>query len=276
MNQKEVDIFVFNEAKIFLLDETPKEITKDILDQYCILPEPTNETITLSKIYRGLLDSAQNSSMKSSVIGGSINGIDNLGKVLYNFNSSKTLDDFSEKPELLLETIKKELHPKGKIRETNLSIWPQYCKTILSAAKFLTQFKHEKEFLDWIDTYYNDKETISELPKIISKEVHGLGFALACDFLKDLGYSKFGKPDVHIKEIFEGTSLVLKNSSDYQILDAIIRISDNVNEKAYKVDKIFWLIGSGYFYKHKHLGRNGKVGKLKKKFIQHIDIKIKT
>ena len=102
---------------------------------------------------------------------------------------------------------------------------------------------------------------------IMSSEIYGIDFALACDFLKEIGYVNFGKPDIHIKQIFKELNLVEVNANDYNTLKAITRISENVSQTAYAVDKVFWLIGSGYFYDHEELGNNGRTGSLKKEFI---------
>jgi len=104
----------------------------------------------------------------------------------------------------------------------------------------------------------------------IDAEIFGVGFPLACDFLKELGYSNFGKPDVHIMKIFKSIGLADKNAGHYQMLKAITRIADHTGESAYAVDKLFWLIGSGYFYNHKHIGRNGRVGSMRAAFIEHV------
>jgi thermostable 8-oxoguanine DNA glycosylase len=94
---------------------------------------------------------------------------------------------------------------------------------------------------------------------ILSKEVYGLGFALSCDFLKELGYINFGKPDVHIHKILKGLGLVDKKADDYEVLKAIDRIARNVGVSSYNVDKLLWLIGSGYFYDDKDLGNEGRI-----------------
>ncbi|NCD05852.1 MAG: hypothetical protein EOL97_07010 [Spirochaetia bacterium] len=44
---------------------------------------------------------------------------------------------------------------------------------------------------------YNLQTKIA-LPLLISKKISGIGFALACDFLKELGFTDYSKPDVHI------------------------------------------------------------------------------
>jgi thermostable 8-oxoguanine DNA glycosylase len=91
---------------------------------------------------------------------------------------------------------------------------------------------------------------------LLSYEIDGFGFALSCDFLKEMGYVKFGKPDTHIKDVFVELGLlgtVPKNSSkaDYLSLRIIERIARNNNTTAYAVDKLLWLIGSGNFYLEK-------------------------
>jgi len=98
---------------------------------------------------------------------------------------------------------------------------------------------------------------------------------LACDFLKELGYRNYGKPDIHIKEIFKETGLNNKGATDYQTLKAVIRIAESNTAKSnevtpYNVDKLFWLIGSGYFYNHEEIGKEGRVPSMKKGFIEHM------
>lgn len=87
---------------------------------------------------------------------------------------------------------------------------------------------------------------------MISYEISGMGFPLACDFLKELGFSEYGKPDVHLKDIFKALNLIDQNEKsatklDYQTFKVIDRIAEENDTTAYSVDKIFWLIGSGNF-----------------------------
>jgi len=270
MDTKFNDKKIYDLARSFLLENTPDEIDNEALNLYFSISPPKPENFSLKDLYFRLLDSAQNANMKAKVIGGSIEGFTNLNKVLFDFDPDKVLQHYLNNPEKLLSNIITILKPKGKIRQTPRSIWPQYCKTILSAAEFINQFNNSKEFFEWADFFYKDKKSLTALPLIIESEVFGLAFPLACDFLKELGYIKFGKPDVHIIEIFESTSLIQNKSSNYQVLKAIIRVADNNNISAYKVDKLFWLIGSCYFYKHKQVGEKGRLPSLKKAFIQHV------
>ena len=102
---------------------------------------------------------------------------------------------------------------------------------------------------------------------LLSYEIHGFGFPLACDFLKEIGYTGFGKPDTHLKKIF-GKLHLSRSSKDYDVFRAILRIAAHAGKTPYEVDKIFWLVGSGNFY-HNGLGigrqwERGNVGTLER------------
>ena len=103
---------------------------------------------------------------------------------------------------------------------------------------------------------------------ILEKEIIGLGFPLACDFLKELGYSNYPKPDVHIKNIF--VTLKLSENNDYSVYKSVIEMSKIVNDTPYNVDKIFWLICSGNFYLH-----NIKIGRNKDNFLNKLEKDLK-
>lgn len=161
--------------------------------------------------------------------------------------------------EAVLDDIVDQLKPRGSIRRTTRSIWPQYCRTILSAARFLAQFSSADDFYDWVASFYElDERARPALPMLLDTEI--AGFPLACDFLKGLGYENFSKPDVHVKDIFEGIGLCPIGSTDYEVFKAVARVASNSGVTPYNVDKLFWLIGSWKFYEDPHIGNNGRVG----------------
>jgi hypothetical protein len=80
----------------------------------------------------------------------------------------------------------------------------------------------------------------------MSEEIFGYGFSLACDFLKELGFTNYVKPDVHLIDIFSGVGLSSKHVLD--VFQTASQIAHDVNETPYAVDKAFWLIGSGKLY----------------------------
>ena len=52
------------------------------------------------------------------------------------------------------------------------------------------------------------------------------------------------------------------------MLKAVARVPRHAGVTPYNVDKLFWLIGSGYFYGNPEIGNNGKIGRRKKQFIE--------
>lgn len=73
----------YSTAKNFLIKQIPSADAKNILESYLLLPDKSTDPVSLDELFRRLLDSAQNANMKAGVVGGSIDGIDNLGKALF-------------------------------------------------------------------------------------------------------------------------------------------------------------------------------------------------
>lgn len=256
MNSAETDQKIFSLAHNFVLTKF-MGVTEEILNSYLSTPDTP---ITLEDIFKRLLQSAKNANMKDNVIG----DLDSIREsVLFDFSASLILKEYKNESHLL----EKVVSVKPDIRIAEKSIWPKYCRTILEAAKFISHYDSAEDFHQKVRFFYVDDRIRKALPMLIESEIYGIGFPLACDFLKEIGYDKFGKPDVHIKDIFLNTDLS-KKDDDLSILAAIDRISASVGTTAYAVDKLFWLIGSGYFYQHKDsLGRKGKFGRKKDDFV---------
>lgn len=108
---------------------------------------------------------------------------------------------------------------------------------------------------------------MAALPMILAAEIEGIGYPLACDFLKELGFVNYGKPDVQLFDIFVGTGLCEQGASAYHVQKMISQMASEAGVSSYNVDKLFWLIGSGKFYKHPELGNNGRIGWKKNQFI---------
>jgi len=275
MKIEERDRSFFELGKGFLLGKKEKGITQEVLNNY-LSGADCPRLNSINAIYRRLLESAQSANMKSGVIGKAIGGVDKLGSVLFDFNVIRVFEAYSD-GNAILDKIEKTLSPRGKVRRGPRCIWPRYCDTILGAASFLRMFASAGEFYAWCDRFVRDSRTRLALPLLLAKEIPGFGFALACEFLKEIGYMEFGKPDVHLKDIFKGVGICPENASDYDVLKTIIRVADNSQVTPFSVDKVFWLIGSGYFYGHKAtIGKEGRIGSMKKEFIQYACKKLRA
>jgi len=206
--------------------------------------------------------------MRAGVVGGAIGGVAALGPLLFGFDPAAVSRAFPGGWEEVLDLIEGKLAPRGKVRRTPRSIWPLYCRAILSGAAFLTQFSDADDFYAWADVFDRDHRIRPALPMLLSYEIDGFGFPLACDFLKGLGYFNFGKPDVHVKHVLCGLGFAPARASDYEAFKAIISVANDAELSPYHVDKLFWLVGSGYFYDHRDIGHNGRVRTDRAAFIE--------
>ena len=274
MEQKTIDKFVFAEAKTYLLGLEIPGINPELIEKYLnpIIIQPRPESI--QEIYIRILESAQNGNMKAGVIGRSIGGIQKLSPILFDFNPIEVLKYYEKDAEKLLDDIVLKIKPRGKVRRTPISIWPQYCRSVLSGAEFISQFESADDFFGWVDSFDKDVKARANVLESLIRQINGFGFALSCDFLKEMGYVNFPKPDVHLRDIFYGLGLCDEKTDDYRLFKRIVQLSENADVTPYKADKIFWLIGSGYFYDDLHLGKNGRVGSFKNDFIKKTKVKI--
>jgi hypothetical protein len=260
MDQKQQDKLGFKLAKEYL-EKTDSRVTPGLLEKY-LRPEPRPKS--LPDIYEHMLESAQNANMVSGVIKGGIGEISNLRPVLRGFDPALASESYTS-PEGLLDAIVEELKPNGKIRRAPGSIWPKFCRTALQGAYFLGKFQSAESFYAWADDFDCDPRARPALPLIIASRVKGLGFALACDFIKELGFPNYAKPDVQLIGIFRGLGLS-KDGDPYSVFCDIVRVANHAGRSVtpYAVDKVFWLIGSGNFYRD-----HFKIGSHKQQFVAY-------
>jgi hypothetical protein len=273
VNQQELDRAAYTLAKDFLLQSgAGKGVTPELIEKYLCLWAPRPDT--LAALYERVLDSAQSGNMNAGVIGGSIGGVANLGPLLCDFEPAGVLEKYRSGWEDVLDDIVTHLKPRGRVSRTSRSIWPRYCRTVLSGARFLSRFASAEEFYEWVEFFNEDERARPALPLLLAQEIEGIGFALACDFIMGLGYENFSKPDVHVKEIFWAIGLSPSSTSDYEVFKDVARVAGNAGVTPYDVDKLFWLIGSGYFYDDPHVGKQGRIGSQKKRFIEEAKIEL--
>lgn len=268
MNLDEKDQKAFELADEFLknwAEQINMSATGKDLDYYA---RPADRSVTLERLYERLLVSATNSTMKPKVIVKPIGSIGQLKGVLCDFDPKSIIGKFGFDSNQVLNGIASQfaILETRNITSRRKGLWSGFCRTILSGAEFLSQFHSAIEFYAWADTYDRDEMSRAALALLLAQEVDGIGFALACDFLKEIGYEQYGKPDSQVRGIFEELGLCDKGISDYKLFRAIVRVAKNNQATPYKVDKWFWLIGSGNFYAHPGLGNEGRVGGRTKAF----------
>ncbi len=230
-------------------------------------------------IWQYILNSSVNTRGKPNSIG----PVAKLKDALFGFDPDKFLlmfehkFDSQEAKSHFRKSFKK--HMTTGPRWTPTSHWPQFIKTCLSSAKFLQRFPSHEEFLSWADSFDKTIETRPALPLVLAAEIHGLGYALACDFIKEIGYTNYGKPDTHTKDILKGLGFCPQDASDYFVQNQMVNIADNLPTSGkfgkreeheistYSLDKLIWLVGSGKFYKKRSNQKPHETGNNKDKFI---------
>lgn len=257
-------IKVYNYAKEFLrrvVDNHPK-LNTSILDKHL---HDKSKFDNLSDANRRLIESLSNRNMMPSVI--NFRSKENLMKqILYDYYPKKIINNYSNSDELFM---KFRITFEIKNVDSKRNLWKQFSDGIISGSRFLSSFNDEGDFDNFVKTFSFNKFTKAALPMLLSNEIDGFGFALACDFLKELGYRDYPKPDVHLIKIFYELSLC-ETSNPYDVYKSIIEMSEIVGDDAYTVDKTFWLISSGRFYLN-----DIDVGRNRDNFIKEMKDKLK-
>ncbi|MFA5010654.1 MAG: hypothetical protein WC644_01760 [Ignavibacteria bacterium] len=232
---------IFEKAQNYLLSFN--KITPDILQRQCEFPGTTK---SIPELYKKLLEHASNRRGMPNSIG----DIDKLKNILFEFNPEKVFKEYNHW-EKLFDKIKRELKPTSRMQIDNKhNYWVIYCKSVLSVANYLNKYSTIKSFNSYVNEFIssNNIDIRMSLPLLMKEELFGFQFALACDFVKENISPEFIKPDVHIKDIFKGLQLSNENANDFEVFRDVIKFAKSIDELPYKVDKVFWLIGSGKFY----------------------------
>ena len=260
VNQKEAEMkALYEHAYYFLKRNLPDGVPETDLNRYLVVDARSFRTI--QDVFERFIESAQNYQRMPNVIKFRERKTV-VKKILYNYD----LDEIVEKCDI--ETLYHKFRTEFKVTsaDTKRNSWYKWSSSIIDSAKFLREFKRVEDFEKFVDLFSFNVHTRIALPLLISKRIRGIGFALACDALKELGFVEYPKPDVHILDIF--SSLNLCKRDEIAAVECVVRMSEICRAKdssvtPYKIDKILWLICSGNFYNH-----NIKAKSLKKSFIE--------
>ncbi len=249
------NVQIYNLAYKFLMDLLPDELTESDLEKYFV--GDALEASSLKDVFIQLIASAQNYQSMPNIIKFN-DRKEEIGKILNDFDYMTVAQyDTEVLYEQLWETF------KFKNRESSHNSWRKWSNAVIDSAKFISVFKDIDDFRNFVGRFSYNLHTRIALPLYISTKIKGIGFALACDALKELGFTDYPKPDVHIIEIC--TELGLSSEDPISAFEAIVKIAEDNNTTPYKVDKILWLICSGFFYKEEiHIGRH------KSEFIKYV------
>ena len=259
---------------IALRDEGWRETREpsQIIDLH-MQPEGKQRRNQRQDILSGMLFSAQNKQDANRVISGSVDtGWDGMRELLLDFDPEAILASWPDEHALFQHFINSG-RVSGQMRKQPTSRWPQFCKSVLSSAKFIKRFETGADFTTWVEAFMKNPDTAAALPLILAEEIDGFGLALACDFLKELGFEQFPKPDVHIRNLASRLG-ISSASSDYMLLRDLMRLEPLLTPdriSLYRFDKYLWLIGSGRFYLVEEEGYELRIGSQVDAFIERME-----
>ena len=221
---------LYETAYKMLLSMLPQRLTEKDLDKY--LQGNRSNPKDLKEVYRAFIRTAQNYQFMPNVI--KFDSRENtIAEILhdYDYKYVCTLN-----PDVLFDDFKSAFVISSE------KSWRLWSKAVVDSAKFICSFKSINEFNEFV-TKSNDLKAV---PLLISRKIRGIGFALACNALKDIGYLDYVKPDVHLIDICE--ALGITGRDQIEVFDAMQQIAKDNNITPYKLDKVLWLVCSGYFY----------------------------
>ena len=257
---KENNRLLYKKSYQYLLSILPSAISEIELERYFV--GDNSNLYTLEDIFERFIASTQNYQGMPNFIK-FYERKDKIKLLLHNYNlewiSKQSVED-------LFEIFCLEFNVKVTNPNIKFNSWYKWSRSIIDSAKFVLSFKDVEEFKGFVEQFNYNLTIRTALPLLLSTKISGMGFALACDLLKEMGYINYVKPDVHIIDICY--ELGLSDSKDQiKNFETMIKIADdNIEEDVtatpYKIDKIFWLICSGNYYLH-----NIKSKGYKKEFI---------
>ena len=198
-----------------------------------------------------------------------IGAIDPLEPFLFGFDPWQTHSHYQDDWKQLFADIKEKHTPPGPMDINKpISYWAIFCKGVLSGAEFLSRFESFKSFDEFVNSFAFNDLSIAALPILLNQEIYGMGFPLGCDWLKEMGYGDYGKPDTHTIDILYGTGIA-PSQDNYVVYRAMVRMGRINNEVPAVVDRLLWFIGSG-----KYVDENVKISRQKAGFIKDLRTKL--
>lgn len=232
---KKRNIKIYNVAFDYLLNIKPQGVC---LDKYFL--GENRDYHSLTDVYLRFIESAQNYQAMPNIIAFEKRKKD-IASILFDFDVYKIAEIPEDK---LYSYFRKKFNVTAPDNRNNS--WLKWTRAVIDSAKFLSGFADEKDFDTFVKRFDYNVSTRMALPLLIQAKIRGIGFALACDALKELGYTNYPKPDKHLIDVFAGVGLCA--NTPISVYEAVAQMADDSNETPYKVDKVFWLICSGNYY----------------------------
>lgn len=194
---------------------------------------------TLSHIHVRLCDSIRNTAWMRRVI------TDRYFQLIANQLLGQGLKSICSRGIALVTQIVAESCHLSQDDQNERRAWATFKQGVVDGACYLKRFGEPKEFYEYIDCNVATVDEAWALVFELDRKIKGIGPALACDFLKEIGVDRFGKPDIWIKRTFSKLNFISEVSRDRVTFGVIWHMSDVSGISPAVIDKIFWMAASG-------------------------------
>ncbi len=242
---KERNIKIYKATYDYLKEKKPENAD---LEQYFL--GENRDFKSLTDVYIQFLKSAQNYQAMPNIINFEKRQ-NEISSFLFGFDYKK-IAEMSEND--LYRNLRQRFSPASP--DTRKNSWYKWSCAAVDSARFICGFDDADDFKAFVKRFDYNADSRMALPLLIQTKIRGIGFALACDALKELGYTDYPKPDVHLIDVFREIGLCKGTPS--RVYESIVRMADDNGETPYKVDKVFWLICSGEYYHENNENRSRK------------------
>lgn len=263
MNIQSRDQMIYQDAFQYLREHS-KGLTDEILATYMDCTRVNSLDRAFEGVVNFVVDNYQ--THKQVIIYNDNNNLDRIKKTFKQCDLNYFLETYAKAPDKLYNELYNTLTLRNA--ESDFSKWVLsiYVRVLCGMAKYLSRFQDAAALYQHIDTYVTIDQKIEMINEVIAAS-HAVkfckgrnqawGFALAANWLKDLGLEDYCKPDTHVKDFAKGLQ-ICASGDDARVFRAMLEMAEHVKQTdpsacAFRLDRCAYLIGTGDYYNHKDI-----------------------
>ncbi len=271
---------IYELSKEYLVKQTKdlfncdEERAIEIVNQYSTTPNVT--ALSFQSIMEELASTLQTGQSLPNVIN-YLSRKNELRRIFKNYNVRQL--SLADEDKLFEECVRSF----GNCVNNGARSWKIYIGGIVDGASILSRYNNVQEFVDAINGFEQSHGlTFEQYQDVMPTrmrastgrnnwKIYGMKNAIACNFLKEIGFTNYVKPDTHLKAAFDAVEL--SYSSDDDCLRLGRKLAESYGVTPYALDRIIWLCCSGHYYRHSQKKLGGGSKKLKGPYLDYLNEK---
>ena len=258
LNEKKAELIGYAKDRRFTMDQTDRDEILTFLEKGLFPPRAK----TVQELLKHLLKSAYSYHRVRNYLTGLIGRIpsqDLMPECLnIAFGEPAFLEEKNWTPQGLY-SIAVAVQDRERYDLDSREYNPRMLAVLLSGSRRMS-----RELSSGIDVFYARVESglsgaparawefVNHFPKQLPDRIMHMGYALTCDFLKGVGFTRLIKPDVHLRRKI--ASLISRNMvlSDREVFVEGIRLADKLDISPFHLDYLLYQMGHYGIGSHQH------------------------